>query len=556
MADKQTEKNIRKLMSERHQRRVEKGLKKNRRYKRLIYNRFFLTLFMVLSQLVVYLLLSFHFYTEGGRIALFIIDLFAILMILYIINGNEKPSTKISWMLMILCLPIFGASMYFLFGEGKPTRKMHRKITEAKAENLPLLQKDQAAVDRIANSCPQAEICRYISNYGGYPVYDSGSVAYYPTGKEMYAEMLTEAEKAEKFILVEYFIIEHGKMWTPFFNLLLQKAKAGVKIRIIFDDVGCLFTLPPKYEHYLEAQHPNIRCIRFNRVKPIFTTRMNNRDHRKFLIIDGKVAFTGGINFADEYIDEKRRFGYWKDTGVKITGECVNAFTGMFFNLWNAFKPEKEPLTEFLVAPENNTVVSQNDGDRVETNEVKANKIPYFLQAYDDSPLDKENVAETVYLELINRSKNYLWIFTPYLIVDDFVRTALVNAAKRGVDVRIVTPAVPDKKAVFRLTRANYPPLLDAGVKIYEYTPGFIHAKSMLCDGECAIVGTVNLDYRSLYLHFENAVYFSDEQAIQDLKRDSEETFTLSKPIQKSDLKNSFFGKLFDSVLRVFETLL
>jgi len=283
---------------------------------------------------------------------------------------------------------------------------------------------------------------------------------------------------------------------------------------------------------------------------------MNNRDHRKFLIIDGKVAFTGGINFADEYIDEKRRFGYWKDTGVKITGECVNAFTGMFFNLWNAFKAEKEPLTEFLIAPENNAVISQNDGDRVETNEVKANKIPYFLQAYDDSPLDKENVAETVYLELINRSKNYLWIFTPYLIVDDFVRTALVNAAKRGVDVRIVTPALHDKKAVFRLTRANYPPLLDAGVKIYEYTPGFIHAKSMLCDGECAIVGTVNLDYRSLYLHFENAVYFSDEQAIQDLKRDSEETFTLSTPIQKSDLKNSFFGKLFDSVLRVFETLL
>ena len=528
--------------------RIEKNLRKDRSYKRLIYNRFIVTLSLVLLQIAGSLLLSFYFYNDGGRLALLIIDGIALITLLYIFNNYEKPSLKIGWMIMILFLPIFGVSLYIAFGRGRPTRKMHKKIAAAKAENIKAVSKNEEAEQRVLAMGRRTKICQYLSTYAGYPAYDDGTLDYFSSGKEMFAAMLEETEKAEKFILAEYFIIESGKMWDPFLELILKKANAGVQVRIIFDNVGSLFTLPPKYELYLESLHPNIKAINFNPVTPVFTTRMNNRDHRKFLIIDGKVAFTGGINLADEYIGEKLRFGYWKDTGLKITGKAVNCFTFMFFNIWNAFHEAKDALSDFLYYPEK----SENDGGTAETN--KKNE-GFFMQPYDDSPLDRESVGETVYLDLIYGAKERLWIFTPYLILDDFLRTAITGAAKRGVDVCIVTPKIPDKKTVFRLTRANYAPLMQAGVKIYEYTPGFIHAKSMLSD-DMAVVGTINLDYRSLYLHFEDAVYFAGCDAVSALKRDCEETFALSKLMEPSDVKRSFIGRLVDSVLRVFETLL
>ena len=334
---------------------------------------------------------------------------------------------------------------------------------------------------------------------------------------------------------------------------------------VIYDDVGSLFVLPPKYDKYLEYLHPNIRCFRFNPAVPVFTMRMNNRDHRKILVVDGKAAFTGGINLADEYIDAKRRFGYWKDTGVRITGPAVHSFTVMFFNLWNAFRKDKEDVSKFLPAPGKGGKTASSSG--TEEGGEKAEEIPseekcggqgsgeLLIHPYDDSPLDKESVGETVYLDIINRASDYVYIFTPYLILDDFMRAAICNAAKRGVDVRIVTPGIPDKKTVFRLTRSNYGPLLRAGVKIYEYTPGFIHAKSMVSDDKCAVVGSINLDYRSLYLHFENAVYFSGCDAVKAVKEDGERTFADCKCISLDDTRQSFFGRLVDAVLRVFETL-
>lgn len=544
MAKTNKEEKTPKTISTRRKKRIEKNLRKDRSYKRLIYNRFFVTLGLVLLQIALSLLFSFRLYNDGGRITLVVIDAIAVVTILYIINNYEKPSLKIGWMIMILFLPVFGVSMYLIYGRGRPTRKINKKIAAAKAENVKAMPTAENADARVLAMGRKTEICRYLSSYAGYPSYDDGTVDYYPTGKAMYAEMFKTAETAEKFILAEYFIIESGKMWDPFLELLVKKAESGVKVRIIFDNVGSLFTLPPKYEKYLESLHPNIQAINFNPVTPVFTTRMNNRDHRKFLIVDGKTAFTGGINFADEYIDEKRRFGYWKDSGIKLTGKAVNCFTFMFFNLWNALKKSPEPLSDYLY-------FNQDNGGMVATNEKRED---FFIQPYDDSPLDKESVGETVYLDLIYRAKERLWIFTPYLILDDFLRTAITNAAKRGVDVKIVTPKIPDKKTVFRLTRANYAPLLKAGVKIYEYTPGFIHAKSMLSD-DTAVVGTINLDYRSLYLHFENAVYFAGCEAVEALARDCEETFASSKQISPADVKRSFLGRLIDSVLRVFETL-
>ena len=609
-----------KLMNERRRRRIEKNILKDRRYKTLIYNRVILTVALVLVQIVLYGFLMASFYT-AGRAVLFAVNILGILFVLYIINRNEKPSAKLNWVIMILILPICGISLYLLFGEGRPTRRMNRRISAAKRENAGVLVQDAEVKAFVDGGGRNTETCRYLMNYANYPAYGEGDVTYYPSGKEMFKDMLEALESAKKFILAEYFIISGGKMWDTFRELLLKKANEGVEIKLIFDDVGSLLLLPPKYDKYLESLHPNIKCFRFNPAVPVFTMRMNNRDHRKILVVDGKTAFTGGINLADEYIDEKVKYGKWKDTGVRVTGQAVSSFTMMFFNIWNAFRKDKGALRNYI-APEylereselepvgsvgkNGTEIpvevragrsteptdgNDKDGAFAETAKERFGKClssgvtgesgavrafekaadgsrrekdfqnasqkgGLIIQPYDDSPLDRESVGETVYLELINRAYKYLYIFTPYLVLDDFMRTALCNAAKRGVDVRIVTPGIPDKKTVFRLTRANYGPLLKAGVRIYEYTPGFIHAKSMVCDDETAVVGTINLDYRSLYLHFENAVYFSHCPAVGVLKADCLSVFKESKKISLEDTRQTFIGRLFDSVLRVFETLL
>lgn len=277
----------------------------------------------------------------------------------------------------------------------------------------------------------------------------------------------------------------------------------------------------------------------FNQVVPVFAVRMNNRDHRKIMVVDGKVAFTGGINLADEYINEKKRFGYWKDTGIKITGDSVRSFVDMFFYIWNAFREDREDVNWYLPPLQEDSGLGSG----------------LVIQPYDDSPLDKTSVSEVVYADMIQRAKRYIYVFTPYLVLDDFLRAELLLAAARGVDVRIVVPGVPDKKMIYRVTRANYLSLMKDGIKIYEYTPGFLHAKSMVCDDEYAVVGTVNFDYRSLYFHFENAVYFTDKEAVAAVKRDADETFAVSKLCTPENTKRTAIGRVVDSVLRVFETL-
>ena len=532
-----------KRMSERRQRRIEKIIARDRRFKKLIYNRIIITFSLILLQMALSGFLLMKLYSSVGKVILFLVNGVGICSVLYIINQNEKPSMKLNWIIIILVFPLVGVVLYLLFGRGRPTKKMHKKITAAKKENAPLLTQSQQTDLCVRQAGRVGSTCQYLLKQAGYPAFSDGDVSYYSSGEEMFAEMLKTMEQAKRFILAEYFIVAAGKMWGAFLSMLVKKANEGVQIRFIFDDWGSLLSLPPKYERYLESLHPNIKCMTFNPVIPVFTVRLNNRDHRKFLIVDGETAFTGGINLADEYINEKRRFGYWKDAGIKVTGSAVRSFTTMFFNVWNAFRKDKENTENYIVKKA--LPVS-------ETNSAPSNSL---IQPYDDSPLDGENVGETVYLDVINRAKDYVYIFTPYLILDDFVRAALCDASKRGVDVRIVTPAIPDKKTVFRLTRANYPPLLKAGVKIYEYTPGFVHSKCVVSDDNCAVVGTINLDYRSLYLHFEDAVYFTGLDAVKDVKKDFEETFPLSKIIEKDTVKRTIFGRLIDSFLRVFETL-
>lgn len=530
-----------KKLSERKKKWIERTLNRNRNFKLYLYNRFFMFLTFVLLQIVLTVVLVYSFvYDSAMGIGLqLIIGVLALVITLYLINKNERPSLKLNWILVILLTPALGVPMYLLYGEGKPTRKMNRKINAAKERNeAVLIEKYGGPVCYPPSSRKDAVSC-YLAAQAGYPLYKDGTVDYYKCGEEMFPVMLEELKKAEKFILVEYFIIAPGKMWDSILKILLEKAMQGVQVRIIYDDFGCMMTLPPRYDEYVESLHKNIKCMTFNDVVPLFALRMNNRDHRKILVVDGKVAFTGGINLADEYIAEKVRFGYWKDTGVRITGDAVRSFTQMFFYMWNAFRKDREDISEYLLP---------TSGEKKD--------VGVRIQPYDDSPLDDKSVGEAVYTDIISSATRYVYIFTPYLILDDFMRAALIQAAARGVDVRIVTPGIPDKKMTYRLTRANYELLMKAGVKVYQYTPGFIHAKSMLCDDECAVVGTINLDYRSLYLHFENAVYFSNCKAVEDLKRDYEETFAVSKLCTPENTKRGLVGRLVDSVLRIFETLL
>ena len=530
-----------KKLSERKIKKIERTVANDRSYKVLLYNRFILFVLLVVAQVGAYvgIWLAFVYQSPLASILQLIFWVLAIFSVLYILNKNDRPSLKLNWIILLLIAPVLGVPFYLLYGDARPTKKMRKKIAQAKAEVWQSAKEFYGERMPIAPQTREEGIARFLEKYAGYPLFEEGEVEYYKSGEAAFPAMLSALKNAEKFILLEYFIIKHGKMWQSILQILLEKAEQGVQIRILYDDFGCLMALPPKYEQYLESLHPNIRCMKFNGVAPIFALRMNNRDHRKILVVDGKTAFTGGINLADEYINEKSRFGYWKDSALKITGDAVGSFTQMFFYLWNAFCKDKEDVKNYLLSLKN-----QKGGGQVR------------IQPYDDSPLDNIRVGETVYMDAIHRAQKSLYIFTPYLILDDDMRAALCQAALRGVDVRIVTPSIPDKKLVFRMTRANYGILMRAGVKIYEYAPGFIHAKSVLCDEQTAVVGTINFDYRSLYFHFENAVCFSGCKAVEDLKRDCQETFAVSTLRTKENTKRNLFGRMVDALLRVFETLL
>ena len=526
-------------LTKRQKKRIERTIANNRSYKLFLYNRFFIFLTLVLLQIVGYVWLIYSF-AYSSKVAVLVetaVGLIAIVAIVYLINRNDRPSMKLNWILLMLIVPIIGVPMYLLYGEGRPTRRMKQKLEEAAKKNDEAFESFCESLPHKAPTSRADTIGVFLHKSGGYPAYYDGDVEYFHSGEKAFARMKEALRRAEKYVLLDYFIIAHGKMWNEILQILLERAAQGVQIRIIYDDFGCMTSLPPKYNAYLEGLHENVKAMRFNKVVPLFAVRMNNRDHRKMLVIDGKKAFTGGFNLADEYIGEKVRFGHWKDTGVLVTGNAVASFVRSFFLFWNAFYPQAEEISFYLPTPS-----TRENG--------------YKIQPYDSSPLAHFSVGENVYVDMIERAARSVYIFTPYLLLGDSLRAALCRAALRGVDVRIVTPGIPDKKMVYRLTRANYGILLKSGVKIYEYTRGFLHAKSVLCDGESAVVGTINFDYRSLYHHFENAVYFSGGEAVRALARDCEETFAVSEPCTLENRKRSVVGRLVDSILRVFETLL
>lgn len=465
-----------------------------------------------------------------------VLRILSLVAILFVIKSDMNPSYKIGWILLIAVLPILGGLMYVIFGNKRPTKNMREMLRAQLEKSAEYLGTQESITGELDGGA--AGLFKYLEGSAGYPTAKNTTVRYYRVGEEMYADLLPELEKAEKFIFLEYFIIRPGEMWDGVLEILKRKAAAGVDVRIIYDDMGCIDILPANYNATLEGW--GIRTMAFNRFVPAVSLVMNNRDHRKITVIDGKVGFTGGINISDEYINVKERFGHWKDTGLMLKGPGVFNLTLMFLEMWNAFNKDGDGYAEFI--PDSfEECGSADDG---------------YVLSFSDSPLDNESVGESVYTDMLYQAKDYIYITTPYLAIDSELQTALCMAAKRGVDVRMITPGIPDKKLVYRLTRSYYPTLLRAGVKIYEYTPGFIHAKSFVCDDKLCVVGTINMDYRSLYLHFECGTLMYNNPEIKQVKKDDLETMEKCRKVELSDMKTNFLGELFDSFLRSVAPLL
>ncbi|MBD5084422.1 MAG: cardiolipin synthase [Clostridiales bacterium] len=462
----------------------------------------------------------------------------SVLAAMWIVGNKSNPGYKIGWLIIVLGLMPFGSLAYLLLGGNhlsafnqRRLRSMERKIRKnlgaecGRSVSLGELMGEDAAC-----------MAHYLERTTHCPVYGNTRTKYYPLGDDCYDDILSALRTAERYIFIEYFIIEEGKLWNSILDILKEKVKQGVEVRVIYDDVGSISTLPSDYPARLEKL--GIHCRVFNRFVPVVSLRQNNRDHRKYMIIDGRVAFTGGINMADEYINVKPRFGHWKDSAIRLEGDAVWSMTVSFLSMWDFTHSEEEHFTPFRPAPAQGGTVG-------------------YVQPYHDCPWDNEPVGQSVYLNLIYRAKRYVYITTPYLVIDYSLTMALATAAKSGVDVRIITPHIPDKKTVFEMTRAYYEELLEAGVQVFEYTPGFIHSKNFIVDDRFATVGTVNLDYRSMFLHFENGVLLYETPSVEDIREDFLDTQTKSLMVTLEDCRSvSLPRRLFRDLLRLFAPLL
>ncbi len=507
------------------------------RLMRLLTHRVFGVALSIIIQLAVLLvmLLGFNdYYREFQWICMAL----SVLIVIWIVGNRSNPSYKIAWIIPIMLFPIFGWLLYLLFGGNRLSKRVRNKMQSSelavKEELSPDFKADEFA--KIAGA-EAGNMARYLENIAYGPVFANTQTQYFPSGEAQFESILQELKQAKRYIFLEFFIIEPGEMWDAILAILEEKAAAGVEVRVLYDDIGCLFTLPRKYAETLRRK--GIQCCVFNPISPVLSVRMNNRDHRKVLIVDGVVAYTGGTNLADEYINAKQRFGHWKDAAILLRGEAVWSMVVMFLNMWSIAAKSKESFAGYR--PEQLGVYHAEG----------------FVQPYGDSPLDDEPVGETVYLNLIHKAQRYVYLTTPYLIIDHATTMALTTAAKAGVDVRILTPHIPDKKTIFEVTRAHYLPLLQAGVKIYEYTPGFVHAKVFAVDDRFGTVGTVNMDYRSMFLHFENGVLLYDTPSVLDIKQDFLAAQELSQPVTLQQCRSiPLPWRILRPLLRVFAPLM
>ena len=399
------------------------------------------------------------------------VTIVSLIILFGVIRNSRHLSADIFWILLIAAAPVIGTTFYLVLGASRSLNPTTQSIVAETERAEPYYHPNPETLEKVKETEPNYYgQLYYVQQEGGFPVYENTGFTYYPLGDVGFPHMLADIEKAEHFCFLEYFIIQSGEMWDSMLDVLERKAAEGVDVRVLYDDMGSVSTLPSHYAKDLEKR--GIKCSAFNRLNPVVSVFLNNRDHRKIMVVDGKVAYTGGINLADEYVNVRERFGHWKDNVARVTGEAVWSFTVMFLTTWNALRH-----------------------------------------------------GENIYLNVLNQANDYCYIFTPYLVIDSELRYALMLAAKRGVDVRIITPGVPDKKLVWNITRSHYAQLIGDGVRIFEYSPGFVHSKVIVSDDQVATVGTLNFDYRSLTLNFENGVLLCGSKEISAIRKDFEETF-------------------------------
>ena len=460
------------------------------------------------------------------------------LVVLHICGNKINAAYKLSWIVLIQFMPILGLCLFLMFGKESSNAVMRRRFGRIDQQMPRYLPQDEATAARLDAENPGlGNQAHYLRNTAGFPVYGDTRVTFYGDTNEALEAQKAELRKAEHFIFMEYHAIEDSTAWRGLEEILAEKAAAGVDVRVFYDDMGSIGFISKPFARRLQAQ--GIQCRVFNPLVPVLNVVMNNRDHRKITVVDGQVGFTGGYNLADEYFNLTHPYGQWKDSGLRLEGSAVRSLTVIFLEMWNATQKVQEDPTPFLVP----AAVPQGAGGYV---------IPYA-----DSPLDTIATGEDVYLNILKNAKRYVYITTPYLIIDDEMQRELTLAARRGVDVRIITPGIPDKKTVFRVTRSYYADLATAGVRIFEYTPGFVHAKQFVADDEVATCGTINMDYRSLYLHFENGCWFSSCDAVAQVRRDFEELFPLCTEVTGQYAgKRERYVRGLNCILRLFGPLM
>ena len=505
---------------------------------RLLMSKYGFSIIIMLLELFLVFAVFFYFnqLVPNWLSALVIVSLY-IGTILAIVNRNMPPESKVTWLLFAV-VPVFGFLLYLMIGERRLSKK---EIQQLEKMDSMKFREDNSYDLRVElkqeNKSAFGIVKSLLSMDHNADVYDGTASQYFPLGEEMFEAMLDDLRSAKKFIFLEFYIIDPGVMWNRILEILVDKVQQGVEVKLLYDDIGCMATLPGDYTKRLRKM--GIDAHKFNKVIPRMTVAYNNRDHRKILVVDGQVGYTGGINLADEYINHIVRFGHWKDGGVRLEGRAVKALTRLFLMNWYINRGEITDFDRYHF-----------DSQRVEG---KGIYIPY---GSGPKPIYKEQVGKAVYQNIINQAIDYVYITTPYLIIDYDLTEDIKNAAMRGVDVRIVTPFIPDKKLIQIVTRGAYPDLLEAGVKIYEYTPGFIHSKNVISDDELAVVGTINFDYRSLVHHYENAVLMYQTESIADIKQDFEDLFDISKEISLETLQNSWYQRLLKEIMQLFAPLL
>jgi cardiolipin synthase len=502
-----------------------------------VFSRFGLILLMLVAQVLI-LFSIFQWFQAmiphifGGTVVL------TSVIVVYLLNNRINPTAKITWLIVILILPVFGVLLFLYTQSDLGHRVLKEWANKMVSDTRTGIRQDECVMERLAEeNGGAAALAHYMGRSGCHPVYDKTAVTYFPLGEEKFEEMLKQLETAQHFIFMEYFIVSEGIMWGRVLEILARKAAAGVDVRVMYDGT-CEFALLP-HDYPKRLRKLGIKCKIFAPASPFVSTHYNYRDHRKILVIDGQTAFNGGVNLSDEYINQKMKFGHWKDTAVMIKGEAVKSFTLMFLQMWG-MDGGKVEFDTFLAYP------------TLEVRDAKGYVIPYG-----DRPLDEDQVGERVYMDMLNRALKYVHIMTPYLILDGEMETALKFAAERGVEVAVLLPGIPDKRIPYALAKTHYASLLESGVKIFEYTPGFVHAKVFVSDDREAVVGTINLDYRSLYHHFECATYMYGTDCIPQIEADFQATLAKCRQVTKETVRHEKWTmKLLGSLMKVAAPLL